>query len=350
MPRSLFPALALLAGLALTAPAAESPPPPFGLVIHGGAGVINRERLTPEMEAAYRAKLTEALGAGYAVLDRGGPALDAVTTAIRVLEDSPLFNAGHGAVLNADGFCELDASIMDGRTLAAGAVAGVQRIRNPITLARDVMEKSPHVMMLGSGAERFAESLGYELVPNAYFQTELRRRQLEEAKQKELGGAALLSQAREPTPPDGHRDRLDEFKFGTVGCVALDRHGNLAAGTSTGGMTNKRFGRVGDAPIIGAGTYARNATAAVSCTGHGEYFIRAQAAAEVSALMEHRGAPLAEAAAAAIAKVGALGGTGGLIAIDARGEVALPFNTPGMYRGHHLAGKPPVVEIFGPAP
>jgi len=348
MPRPLPVLLAVLTGSLLAAePATE---PPFGLVIHGGAGVISRDRLAPELEAQYRAKLAEALAAGYAVLDRGGPALDAVTAAIRVLEDSPLFNAGHGAVLNADGFCELDASIMDGRTLAAGAVAGVQHIRSPITLARDVMEKSPHVMLMGRGAERFAESLGYELVPNEYFQTDLRRRQLEEAKRKELAGAALLSRNRPPTPAEADRDRLDEFKFGTVGCVALDRQGNLAAGTSTGGMTNKKFGRVGDAPLIGAGTYAKNATAAVSCTGHGEYFIRANVAHEVSARLEHRGAPLAEAAAAALAQAGALGGTGGLIAIDARGHVALPFNTPGMYRGHHVAGRAPVVEIFGPAP
>jgi len=346
------PVLILLALAAAAGPVlAQNPHAPgraFGLVVHGGAGVIDRERMPPELEAQYRAKLTEALDAGYAVLERGGPALDAVTTAVRILEDSPLFNAGRGAVMNADGVCELDASIMDGRTLEAGAVAGVQRVRNPIDLARDVMEKSAHVMMTGRGAEKFAESLGHELVPNEYFHTELRRRQLEEARAKETPRRASSARgAYGPFADAGDRHRIGELKFGTVGCVALDRSGNLAAGTSTGGMTNKKFGRVGDSPIIGAGTYAKNRTAAISCTGHGEFFIRAAVAHEVSAQMEHRGLTVADAAKAAIRNVGALGGTGGLIAIDARGNIALPFNTPGMYRGHRLAGKPATVEIYG---
>lgn len=340
-----------LAALAARAHSSELPAmPPFGLVIHGGAGVISRNELPPELEAQFRARLNEALDAGYAVLEKGGSALEAVTAAVRLLEDSPLFNAGRGAVMNADGLCELDASIMNGRTLEAGAVAGLHHIRNPIDLARDVMEKSAHVMMAGRGAEKFAEALGYELVPNEYFHTDLRRRQLEEARKKEQsGGASVFTNGRVTFATVDDNYLINEFKFGTVGCVALDRQGNLAAGTSTGGMTNKKFGRVGDSPIIGAGTYAKNSTAAISCTGHGEYFIRAAVAHEVSAQMEYRRLPLAEAAQAAIDKVGALGGTGGLIAIDARGHVAMPFNTPGMYRGHRLAGQSARVEIFGPS-
>jgi len=343
--------LAALAALAARAQTSDAPAmSPFGLVIHGGAGTISRAELSPELEAQFRAKLHEALAAGYAVLERGGPALDAVIAAVNLLEDSPLFNAGRGAVMNADGQCELDASIMNGRTLEAGAIAGVQRIRNPINLARDVMEKSAHVMLAGKGAEKFAEQLGYELVPNEYFHTDLRRLQLEKAREKEKSGrAAIFAHGRMTFATVDDNYLLREMKFGTVGCVALDQQGNLAAGTSTGGMTNKKFGRVGDSPIIGAGTYAKNSTAAVSCTGHGEFFLRANVAHEVSAQMEYRGASLAEAADAAIRKVGALGGTGGLIAIDARGHVALPFNTTGMYRGWRASGRPATVEIFGPA-
>ncbi|HEY0944515.1 MAG TPA: isoaspartyl peptidase/L-asparaginase [Opitutaceae bacterium] len=330
----------------------------YGLVIHGGAGVILRKDMTPELEAQYRAKLQESLDAGYAVLDRGGPALDAVVAAIKVLEDSPLFNAGHGAVLNADGLCELDASIMEGRTRAAGAVAGVQHIRNPITLARDVMEKSEHVMLAGKGAERFAEKLGYELVPNEYFQTERRRKQLERAKALESKGGDL-DKARQSqqervsfiTVDDNDDAGLDplvtERKFGTVGCVALDQHGNLAAGTSTGGMTNKKFGRVGDSPIIGAGTYADNGTCALSATGHGEFFIRTAVGKDVSAQMEYAGRSLSAAAQTTITKVGALGGTGGVIAIDAHGNITMPFNTPGMYRGFKKSNGDNAVALYG---
>ncbi len=318
---------------------------PFGLVIHGGAGVIERASLTPEREAEYRAKLTEARDAGYAILERGGPALDAVVAAIKILEDSPLFNAGKGAVFTADGTCELDASIMDGRTQAAGAVAGVKRIKNPITLARAVMEKSEHVMLTGDGAERFAQQQGFEFVPNDYFYTTHRREQLERAQQREAAKKTKKT-AHTASPADLAFDR--SAKYGTVGCAALDRQGNLAAGTSTGGMTNKKFGRVGDAPIIGAGTYAHNATCAVSATGWGEFFIRVGVARDIAAQMDYKGASLETAAAATIAKVGALGGDGGVVAIDRHGNVAMPFNSPGMYRGFRLSTGTAAIEIFRP--
>jgi len=316
---------------------------PFGLVIHGGAGVILRRELSPALEKKYRAKLQEALDSGYAVLADGGASLDAVVAAIRVLEDSPLFNAGHGAAMNADGVCELDASIMDGRTQDAGAVAGVQHIRNPITLARDVLERTPHIMLIGDGAEAFARKLGYEFVPNQYFQTPRRRQQL------------ALARRLERRAPDRRRLRpervtfatIDDNKFGTVGCAALDRRGDLAAGTSTGGMTNKQYGRVGDSPIIGAGTFAKNATCALSATGHGEFFMRTVFGHNVSALMEYRGLSLARATAEGLRQIDRLGGTGGVVAIDRGGRVAMPFNTPGMYRGGHVAGRAPFVGIFG---
>lgn len=340
---------ALGLGAVVAVPGAER----FGLVVHGGAGVIRREELAAEREAEYRAKLTEARDAGYAVLERGGSALDAVVATITILEDSPLFNAGKGAVLNANGQCELDASIMDGRTLAAGAVAGVHRIKNPIVLARDVMERSPHVLLTGEGAEEFARGLGYAMMPASYFETEFRRKQWEQIQAAE--------KAREKQPPaagesgsgapasDGPTTSGTGGKHGTVGCVALDRHGNLAAGTSTGGMTNKKFGRVGDSPIIGAGTYASNATCAVSATGWGEYFIRLGVAHDIAAQMEYRGVTVDEAARATIAKVGKLGGDGGVIAIDRAGNVAMPFNTAGMYRAMRLSGGEAGVEIFSDA-
>ena len=333
-----------LALLALGAPIAlwsAQPAKTYGLVIHGGAGVIVRKDLSAEQEAQYRAALTQARDAGYAVLERGGTALDAVVAVITLMEDNPLFNAGKGAVFNADGICELDSSIMDGRTLAAGAVAGVQHIKNPITLARAVMEKSEHVMLTGAGAEKFAQKLGFELVPNEYFQTEFRRKQLEKAKQLEAAKKPSASLA----PADAAF--ASEARHGTVGCVALDQAGNLAAGTSTGGMTNKKFGRVGDAPIIGAGTYANNATCAVSATGWGEFFIRVGVARDIAAQMEYKGASLADAAAASLAKVGKLGGDGGVICLDREGHVAMPFNSPGMYRGYKLSNGTGAIEIFG---
>ncbi len=334
---------ALVLALAVSAPVVQAAERPFGLVIHGGAGVIERSSLSPEREAEYRAKLTEARDAGYAVLERGESAVDAVIAAIRILEDSPLFNAGKGAVFTADGTCELDASLMDGRTQAAGAVAGVKSIRNPITLARAVMEKSEHVMLTGEGAERFARQQGFQLVPNDYFYTPHRREQLERAQQREAAKKAKKT-AHADRPGDLALERI--AKYGTVGCAALDRMGNLAAGTSTGGMTNKKFGRVGDAPIIGAGTYAHNATCAVSATGWGEFFIRVGVARDIAAQMEYRGTTLQNAAAATIAKVGALGGDGGVVAIDRHGNVAMPFNSAGMYRGFRLSSGTAAIEIF----
>jgi len=344
-PRAKIAATALLlgsivvaqnAGAQLQSPDDPAMKPRYGLVIHGGAGTILRSELTPELEAQYAAALGEALDAGYAVLDGGGTSLDAVVAAIRTMEDSPLFNAGFGAVMNAEGLCELDASIMNGADRSAGAVAGVHRVRNPITLARDVMEKSKHVMLAGDGAEIFAQQVGYELVDNSYFQTERRRKQLERAKEidaREESDRATQGQQERAFSEFSHgKDEMPERKWGTVGCVALDQHGNLAAGTSTGGMTNKRFGRVGDSPIIGAGNYADNATCAVSATGHGEYFIRTVAAHDVAARMGYAGKSVQEAAQATIDELGSMGGTGGVIAIDRNGEIAVPFNTPGMYR------------------
>lgn len=314
----------------------------WGIVIHGGAGVISRETLTPEKEAAYREKLTEALQAGHAVLARGGTSLDAVGAAIRIMEDSPLFNAGKGAVFNHDGQNELDASIMDGQTLKAGAVAGLHHVKNPIELARKVMEKSPHVMMVGDGAEAFAKEQGVELVPAEYFRTEERWEQLQKALEKEKA-----SQGQPPSSLGPSRDpATGEEKFGTVGAVALDQAGNLAAGTSTGGMTNKRYGRVGDSPIIGAGTYA-NARCAVSGTGHGEYFIRYTVARDICSRVEYLGQPLGEAASTVVMDVLVkAGGEGGIIAMDAQGHVAMPFNSPGMYRGYMGEDGTPHVAIF----
>lgn len=300
----------------------------FAMVIHGGAGTIERREMTPENEKAHRDGLEEALKAGYSVLARGGASLDAVEAAIRVLEDNPLFNAGKGAVFTHEGTNELDSSIMDGRTLNAGAVAAVTHVRNPIVLSRLVMDKSPHVLLVGAGAEAFAREQGVELVDEKYFYTDQRWQELQKDKAKEKA-----------------RPARDE-EHGTVGAVALDQAGNLAAGTSTGGTSNKRFGRVGDSPIIGAGTYANNETCAVSCTGDGEYFIRQTVAADVSALMKYKGLSVKEAAQAAIEKVGKLGGTGGLIAMDRKGNFAMPFNTSGMYRGWVGANGKVSVEIY----
>ena len=289
------------------------------LAIHGGAGAMERGSMSAEREQAYRTKLEEALKTGYAVLQQNGSSLDAVEAAIQVLEESPLFNAGRGAVLTNEGTAELDASIMDGKTLTAGAVAGVKRVKSPIQLARMVMERSPHVMFAGEGAEVFAREQGLELVPNEYFRTEERVKQLQ--RMKESGAARFESEPFE--------------KYGTVGAVALDEAGNLAAGTSTGGMMNKRFGRIGDSPIVGAGTYADNTTCAVSSTGHGEYFIRGVVAYRISALMQYGGLSLAESAAAVIhGTLTEMGGTGGVIALDREGNVAMPFNTTGMFRGY----------------
>ena len=306
---------------------------PFGIVIHGGAGTISRDAMTPEREQAYHAALRDALVAGSAILESGGTSLDAVVEAVRRLEDAPLFNAGRGAVFTSEGTNELDAAIMDGATLNAGAIAAVTRIRNPILLARMVMERSPHVMMIGSGAESFAAEQGMSFVDPSWFHTDERRRQLERAIEAQRRGAA------------GQLPR--EFAYGTVGAVALDQHGNLAAATSTGGMTNKRWGRVGDVPIIGAGTYADNATAAISATGHGEYFIRSVVAHEIAARMRLQGKDLETAADEVV--MGVLverGGDGGIIAIDREGNITMPFNSAGMYRGYLRGGEDIYTGIF----
>lgn len=324
--RTLFH-IVIVVTVATTMIVAQSPAP--RIVIHGGAGTIRKDQMTPERERQYREKLTEALMAGYTILKNGGSSLDAVVASIRIMEDSPLFNAGKGAVFTSEGTNELDASIMDGATLKAGAVASLKRIRNPITLARLVMEKSPHVMMVGEGAEAFAKEQGVEFVDPSYFRTEERWQQLQRAKEREK---QQRTEARE--------------KRGTVGAVALDTRGNIAAGTSTGGTTNKKFGRVGDAPIIGAGTYANNATCGVSATGTGEYFIRSVVAHDISALMEYKGLSVQQAAEAVIEKVGKLGGDGGVIVLDKNGNIAMPFNTSGMYRAYVDEKGNPVVLIY----
>ena len=287
------------------------------LVIHGGAGVIERGSLEPEAEEAIRAALRQALDAGGSVLDDGGSAMDAVEAAVLVLEESPHFNAGRGAVFNAEGGHELDASIMEGHTRRAGAVAGVTTVRNPIRLARAVMEHSPHVMLAGQGAEAFADTRPeLERVRNDWFDTEHRRRQLERAQRQAAAG---------PVAPSTY--------YGTVGAVALDAHGHIAAATSTGGMTNKRWGRVGDSPVIGAGTWA-DGRCGVSGTGWGEFFIRNAVAHDICARVAYRGDSLADAAGTVVHEVvPADGGDGGVIAVDAQGNIAMPFNTPGMYRG-----------------
>ena len=312
-----------------------------GIVVHGGAGTILRGSMTPDVEKAVREKITEALMKGYAILKNDGSSLDAVEAVIRILEDSPLFNAGKGAVFTHEGTNELDAAIMDGSTLKAGAVAGVKHIRNPISLARMVMERSPHVMMAGEGAEAFARSQGVELVPQDYFYTEKRWKQLQDALSRDKAREDSLK-ARQKA----HRDTA-AGEHGTVGCVALDHNGNLAAGTSTGGMTDKRYGRIGDSPVIGAGTYANNSTCAVSGTGTGEYFIRLAVAHDISSLMEYRGMSLEQAARTVVMdKLTKLGGEGGVIAIDRDGHTAMPFNSSGMYRAYIDSTGNPVVKIY----
>ncbi len=299
----------------------------YVLVIHGGAGTLLKERMTAENEAIYRKALEKALLAGYDLINQGRSSLDAVQAAINILEDDPHFNAGKGAVFTHDGRNEMDAAIMDGKTLKAGAVAGVTIIKNPVDAARAVMEKSEHVMMAGQGAEQFARQCGLTIVKPEYFFTEERWRALLEARKKDTSKSEL-DHDHVPSKPGG----VDQ-KFGTVGAVALDQSGNLTAATSTGGMTNKKYGRIGDTPIIGAGTYANNRTAAVSCTGWGEYFIRNVIAYDLCALMEYKHLSVQAAGDAVIEKLGESGGTGGLIALDKDGNVAMPFNTAGMYRG-----------------
>jgi L-asparaginase / beta-aspartyl-peptidase len=310
--------LALLShGVALAAAAAA--PAGIAIVIHGGAGVIDRSQMTPERAASYRAGLAAALDAGYEVLERGGTSLDAVVAAVRRLEDDPQFNAGRGAVLDEDGDAELDAAIMDGAGPRAGAVAAVRHVKNPIELARLVMDKSPHVLLVADGAEEFALEQGMALVPRGYFRTEARVRELEEARRAEAARAAGKPMA---------------SGTGTVGAVALDRAGNLAAATSTGGLTNKHRGRVGDTPLIGAGTYANNTGCAVSGTGQGEYYIRQVVAYDVCALVQYRRMTLAAAVHEVVqVKLRRSGGEGGLIALDRAGNIAMDFNSAGMFRG-----------------
>lgn len=344
--------LTLLISLSCVSAFAQDFSDKITLVIHGGAGTITRANMGPEREKAYRDAMNTALEKGYDVLKKGGTSVQAVEAAIHVMEDSPLFNAGKGAVFTNEGKNELDAAIMEGKTMKAGAVAGVTTIKNPISAAIAVMDQSVHVMMAGKGAEQFAKEKGLEMVDPSYFYTEARYKALERAKEEENGGKGGKGGKDEredgrkgngpssPSSPSSHSSPsslifTEGKKFGTVGCVALDKYGNLAAGTSTGGMTNKRYGRIGDAPIIGAGTYANNATCAVSATGHGEYFIRSVVAHDISALMEYKGMSLADASNEVVMKkLVERGGEGGVIAVDRNGNIAMPFNSEGMYRGY----------------
>ncbi|NMP17413.1 isoaspartyl peptidase/L-asparaginase [Thalassotalea sp. Y01] len=314
----------------------------FAIAIHGGAGTIEKSKFTPEKLQAYEAKLKQAVNAGYKILNNNGSSTEAIIAAIQVLEASEFFNAGKGAVYTYDGQHELDASIMDGKTLNAGAVSGVKTVKSPIALANEVKDNSVHVMLSGTGAEQFAKKQGLALVDNTYFDSEHRYQQLLDAKEK------LKQQETELKNFQAAHQSLDnKYKYGTVGAVALDKQGNLAAGTSTGGMTAKRFGRVGDAPIIGAGTYANNQSCAVSATGHGEYFIRYHVAADICARMQYQGITLDKAANVVINDVLVeAGGSGGVIAIDANGNISMPFNSKGMYRASQKAGEQAQVAIF----
>lgn len=325
--------LTLLSGC--TSDANPSPDePPIAIALHGGAGTISPDAMTDAQDTAYRQALNDALDAGYAVLDEGGSSLEAVEAAIVRMEDDTLFNAARGAVFTNEDRVELDASIMDGATRNAGALTGVTTVRNPIRLARTIMDESPHVMMAGEGAETFADNFDLERVENEYFHTERRLQDARDARE-DATSSVQLSEDAQPS-------------LGTVGAVALDRDGNLTAGTSTGGMTNKQFGRVGDSPIIGAGTYADNATCAVSSTGHGEYFIRSVAAHDIAARMQHGGQSLPDAADAVVHDMlPDMGASGGVISLDAEGTVAMPFNTSGMYRASVDASGERVVRIYG---
>jgi beta-aspartyl-peptidase (threonine type) len=302
----------------------------FAIAIHGGAGTIRRSTMTPKLQAQYETGLKGALQAGYAILEGGGTSLDAVEAAVKCLEDFPLFNAGRGAVFNSEGNHEMDAAIMDGRTGEAGAVSGIGDVKNPVSLARLVMEQSEYVLLSGEGARKFAAEKGIPAEPAAYFFSQERYDQWQEA-------------LKEDRVQLDHSDK----KFGTVGAVALDAQGNLAAATSTGGMTNKKWGRIGDSPIIGAGTYANNTTCAISCTGHGEPFIRAVVAHDISCLMDYKGLPLKEACDILVHdKLVKIEGEGGLVAIDAQGNIAMPFNSEGMYRASRHADGTEVIRIY----
>jgi L-asparaginase / beta-aspartyl-peptidase len=329
----------------------QSPQDPrIGFMIHGGAGAIKKGSLTPEAEKLFRDKLTEIVLAAYKALQDGKTSVDAVELAITMMEDSPLFNAGKGSVFTSDGRIEMDASIMDGKTLAAGGVAGLHHVKNPITLARAVMEKSPHVLMFGDGAEQFAKEQRIELVDEKYFWTQPRWDVLQRIKKNEKDKKKREEKEKDQPKKVGELKGYSETAeqvFGTVGAVALDKDNNLAAGTSTGGMDNKKYGRVGDSPIIGAGTYANNNTCAVSATGWGEYFIRLGVARDISALMEYRALPVQAAADAVIKqKLQTLGGDGGVIVMDKFGNMAISFNTEGMYRAYIGSDGKPVVDIY----
>jgi beta-aspartyl-peptidase (threonine type) len=305
----------------------------FSIAIHGGAGTLVKGLMTPELEAEYKAALKTARDIGYKILEQGGTALDAVESAVNSLEDTPLFNAGKGAVFTNEGTHEMDASIMDGKTLEAGAVSLVTGIKNPVSLARDVMEKSYHVFLAGEGAMKFAKSNGYDIETPEYFYDEVRYKQWQGIKDSDN------FQLDHSVKKDG--------KFGTVGAVACDQHGNIAGATSTGGMTNKKWGRVGDSPMVGAGVYANNKTCAISCTGSGEFFIRGVVAYDVSCLMEHKGLSVEEASNEVIHKrILELKGDGGLIAIDAQGNIAMPFNTEGMYRAFKTSKGKEEISIY----
>jgi beta-aspartyl-peptidase (threonine type) len=342
-----------VAALAATAQAPQPAAHHWAIVVHGGAGVIERATMKPEIEAAYRASITQATEAGAKVLEKGGSALDAIEAAIQILEDDPLFNAGRGAVFTAEGKNELDAAIMDGSNLKAGAVAGVTRTRHPISLARAVMEKSPHVMLIGAGADAFAASVGLEQVDPSFFFTERRWQSLVRQLQKE-GRPIPPRPAGAPPPPSVTVAEIDApgaHKYGTVGVVALDRKGNIAAGTSTGGTQGKQWGRVGDSPIIGAGTYASNQSCAVSATGTGEYFIRLGVAREVCNLVYFKGMTLQQAADQVIHKeLESLHGDGGLIAITPDGKLAWSFNTPGMFRARLTEGGKLQIGVYNDEP
>ena len=314
----------------------------FAIAIHGGAGTIDKSKMSNEKRLAYETKLKQARDIGYQMLATGESSQAAVVAAIQILEDSPLFNAGKGAVYTFDGEHELDASIMNGKTLNAGAVSGVKTVKSPIALAEKVMEKSVHVMLSGTGAEIFAKQQGLTLVDNHYFDTNVRYQSLLKAKKQ------LAEQEKELKDfQAAHKTLSNEYKYGTVGAVALDKSGTLTAGTSTGGMTAKRFGRVGDAPIIGTGTYANNDSCAVSATGHGEYFIRYHVAADICARMQYQGISLEEAANVVINDVlVAAGGSGGIIAIDSAGNITMPFNSSGMYRASKSSNGEEFVGIF----
>lgn len=309
----------------------------YGIAIHGGAGTILKSAMTPQKEREYMNALEVALLAGDKILARGGISLDAVETAVKKLEDNPLFNAGRGAVFTHDAKNEMDACIMEGKGLKSGAIAGVQHVKNPIELARAVMEKSEHVFLVGDGALQFAENMNLVIETDDYFYTEQRFKQLQQAKES---NKTILDHTVE-------NNNAQEKKFGTVGAVALDIHGDIAAATSTGGMTNKRWGRVGDSPIVGAGTYANNKTCAVSCTGHGEFFIRAIVAYDISCLMEYRGFTLKQACDFVVHdKLVKLGGEGGLVAIDVNGNIEMPFNSEGMYRAMKKNNSPLYIDIY----